>query len=284
MADLIETLQQQANLPGPTQQDIDHAEAWLIANEGKWFDLGRKDRHGRVVSQQIYLSKSPAVREAQVRCWAMGYVAARENAKKQPALQVVDGGESKEVKAARSLMAGTIYESVTFNNPGTKPTELIRFLKVNFSNQTRPHLLLLGGTGCGKTYGAVCYLASKMDYRQTVTGHTWDGEFIMARHLSELSGVGSEKRETLERLRKVRYLLIDDLKAQGEGTVTKAFVALVEDLFNERHMHRKPTIITSNATLEEIANTYGERFVSRFKGDGVVYQTDEADMRSKAHA
>lgn len=239
-----------------------------------------------MTDQQAYLSADPTVRAVQLKTWAMGYVAARRSAKAS-GVTAIDYAQrerelqaEKERKALRHMVGGTIYETATLTGPETVQTDLTRYLLNDFPASGKVHLMLLGGTGAGKTYGALAYVAARAKVFPTARGSQWDCVFVRARELSELLGAGEEKRERLKELKLVRWLIIDDLKVHGEGSVTSAYISLFEDLFSHRNDYAKPMFITSNATLEDIAQTYGDRFVSRFKGSGQVYSTSTPDMRA----
>lgn len=269
--------QLQENLGAPTEEEMERAKGYLLCYRGQ-------NVPGLGV---IHVSEDIHVFALQVRVMAMSYVARRREQGQAQPVQTPEETEAialqrqlgRDYEASTAMAPGTIYERTSLYTPGLQETDLLRFLREDFPYTGKNHLLLLGQTGVGKTFGAIAYVATQAKASPTAHGKIWNSEFLRARELSELLGAGDEKKKRLDRLRQVQWLVIDDLKTEGEGTVTKPFVSMVEDLFSDRHAHRRPTFITSNATAQQIAQTYGDRFVSRFQGDGVVFESKALDLR-----
>lgn len=269
----------QASGVQPEPSDYEWARDYLIANEG--ID---SMPFGRSIGK-IYVSKQPKVFELQVKAMAYGYAIYRQ--KQTSGIQTPEEIEAqallsqviRDKRAAAALVPGTIYQGVSLYEASTKQTQCVKFLLNDYPYLEKPHVLLLGGPGSGKTFAAIGYVASRMKEHATARGSQWDGKFITGRDIHQANGVGFEKTELLKSLRDVKWLIIDDLKTAGEGSVTESYVSLVEDLFCHRHLYGKPTFITSNGTAEAIARTYGERFVSRFRQAGTVQETTENDLR-----
>ena len=58
-------------------------------------------------------------------------------------------------------------------------------------------------------------------------------------------------------------LIIDDL---GTEFVTNYSKTAIYNIFNNRLLRQKPTIINTNMTNRELESTYSQRFVSRIMG------------------
>jgi DNA replication protein DnaC len=136
-------------------------------------------------------------------------------------------------------------------------------LLANVSGRNRPtlrtgrSLLILGGTGTGKTfqaYGAVKYLA--------MSGAACRFRFLTAAdlyaQLRPRPNVDSE--QIFGAIAGVPLLAIDDLGAAKSTDWTEE---INYRLVNHRYEHELPTLITSNVTPKELRTVLGERVASR---------------------
>ncbi len=220
-------------------------------------------------------AKSPQIREIQLKLLAMGHATLRKPAvapKPQTTLYWQDYAKCE------ALGVGPTLAECSLDNPKWEQTELVQRVR-QFINQPQHHMLLLGNTGNGKTSAAVAWLARVSEGRQTPQGKQYNGLFAKAREISDHLGADKEAKAFRQRLETVRWLVVDDLKVGGEGTVSPAFVAYIDDLFDTRYRYQRGTVLTSNATPEQIASTYGDRLVSRFRQWGIVYNATGADLR-----
>lgn len=163
----------------------------------------------------------------------------------------------------------SIYAGISLGDPNIKDTAVVRWLKSTFTNATKKNAMLLGSTGSGKTYGAIAYVA--------FNGTPETVAFVTAYKLSEL--IQRKAYQELDTLREKTFLIIDDLGVGDVGYKAADFLSFFEDLFIHRHQKGKTTIITSNATKDQVKETFGERFISRFNESGLVYTTPDSDMR-----
>lgn len=123
-----------------------------------------------------------------------------------------------------------------------------------------------GNVGAGKTHCAVGLL------RDAATRDPRPGRFIHATRLFlDLRGTMSSNTET-ENYVMSKYighcvLVLDDVGAEKPSDyVRECWYHIVET----RYSRMKPTIITSNLTLEQIADTYGDRIASRIASGFVM--------------
>ena len=100
-------------------------------------------------------------------------------------------------------------------------------------------LLLWGNTGNGKTYAAAC-IANRLIDR---------GVPAMITSFPRILNAGWDKREIAEQMRHYQLLIIDDLGAERNSDYALETVYMVID---ERYKAKKPLIVTTNLTLEEI--------------------------------
>lgn len=233
----------------------------------------------------VKLSSDERSRDFQVRCEIMRRRKRAENEQRQASGRLPTEVEKlieHEQAALKALVPGTIYEQALFSHPNTLETPVIAYFRRTWPI-VKPHSVMFGGaTGCGKTFGVIAFVASRMEKRNIQGSDVWNAEFVTARQVSEAQGSGKDEKERMHRLRTVRMLIIDDLKIAGEGGVTPAFVSAVEDLFAYRHQkYNLETYFTTNGNLDEVRQTYGDRIYSRFQQGGNFQFGGFNDLRAK---
>ncbi|NUP18357.1 MAG: ATP-binding protein [Streptomyces sp.] len=123
-----------------------------------------------------------------------------------------------------------------------------------------PSLLLLGPVGVGKTheaYGAMRQLAVSGVRAQWET--TTAADLYAA--LRPRHGIDSEAE--FRRYRDASLLLIDDLGAERKPTEFTEEVNF--RLINHRYEHHLPTLLTSNASGDQLRERLGDRVTSRLR-------------------
>lgn len=129
-------------------------------------------------------------------------------------------------------------------------------------------LVLLGGTGTGKTTAAAWVLGEVLKQRES-------GEARTASRLARMSGFDEGARE-LERLSNVSLLVVDDIGAEAQ---TAWGQGLLSELLDNRHQGYRKTILTSNLGAEQFKARVGERMVDRIREDGRVVVLGGKSMR-----
>jgi DNA replication protein DnaC len=131
----------------------------------------------------------------------------------------------------------------------------------------RGFVVLIGGVGCGKTVAAAEWLL----------GRKW-GLWVSAIRLARWPRYDDAE---VRKLTMAHSLVIDDL---GREFLDEkgSFLALFDELVDERHQASRPTVATANMTAEAFVARYGERTVSRIRQAGAVVNVDGADMRKEA--
>ena len=120
------------------------------------------------------------------------------------------------------------------------------------------NLLLLGQTGCGKTFLSNCIAKALLDEGISVIYFTASNLFKVFEDQT------FKKKDNLDDLPDQIFdcdlLIIDDLGTEfpNNFTITKLFQCL-----NERLLRNKSTVISTNLSLEEMRDTYSERITSR---------------------
>ena len=73
-------------------------------------------------------------------------------------------------------------------------------------------------------------------------------------------------------------LILDDIGTELSNSFTNSALYTV---INERHLKRRPTIISTNLSLEELENRYSERIFSRISKDYAWLELIGSDIRRK---
>lgn len=137
-------------------------------------------------------------------------------------------------------------------------------------------LLLWGNTGNGKTFAAACIANELIDR----------GIPAMITSFPRILNAGYDKQEIIKQVRYYPLLVIDDLGAERSSEYAMETVYTVID---ERYKSKKPLIVTTNLTLDELCkpkNMDYQRIYDRviemctplvFKGDNL--RRDKANKR-----
>lgn len=138
------------------------------------------------------------------------------------------------------------------------------------------NLLFLGSVGSGKTFMTNCIVKALLDKGYFCL---YFSAFSLFDTLSDhIFGEKSrdEKTELQRDLYNCDLLVIDDLGTE----VTNTFVrSQFFDILNARAIRQKPTIISSNLSLEKIQADYSERSFSRLLSSSDLYRFNSADIR-----
>ena len=104
-------------------------------------------------------------------------------------------------------------------------------------------LLLWGGVGTGKSFLAGCIANALMEQEVTVRMTNF------ARILNELNSSFSGRNDIVDRLCRYPLLIIDDF---GMERGTEYALEQIYNIVDSRYRSRKPLIVTTNLTLDEI--------------------------------
>ena len=104
-------------------------------------------------------------------------------------------------------------------------------------------LLLWGGVGTGKSFLAGCIANALMEQEVPVRMTNF------ARILNELNGSLSGRNDIVDRLCRYPLLIIDDF---GMERGTECALEQIYSIVDSRYRSRKPLIVTTNLTLDEI--------------------------------
>lgn len=130
----------------------------------------------------------------------------------------------------------------------------------DFSMQS-PSLLFSGGTGLGKTFLSACIAREVADKGCSVV---YESAAHLFTKLERAKFNGDEEaRAESQKYTACDLLIIDDLGTEMGGQfVTSALYTLI----NDRLLSRKPTIISTNLSGDELAMRYSAPIISRLRG------------------
>ncbi len=123
------------------------------------------------------------------------------------------------------------------------------------------NLLFSGDTGLGKTFLSACIARSVADGGYSVVYETATHLFA-ALERAKFSG-SEEDRRSVVKYTACDLLIVDDLGTEMPGQfVTAALYSLI----NDRMLAGKPTIISTNLNVEDLAKRYSPQIASRLRG------------------
>lgn len=176
------------------------------------------------------------------------------------------------------------FSSDIYNNPSEKSnmTKLYKACKKfadEFPNTNKTNLIFTGPVGVGKTYliSAIANeLISKNHFVNYLTAFELNQLFLKY-HLADIS----DKGDILDNLLNCDVLIIDDLGT--EQILNKVTIEYMFLILNERAIKNKHIIVSTNLTLNEILDRYGERIFSRLfdKRKAQVISINNIDLRLK---
>ena len=165
--------------------------------------------------------------------------------------------EAVEALRGRSLMDSRLkdatFENIQTTDANARNLKLCKSYAERFDQMVKKNqgLLLYGGVGTGKTFAAAC-IANYLLERQCPVVMT---SFIKL--LESAKGFDEEFNKAIQRLNKVKLLIIDDLGAERD---TGFAIEKVYDIIDSRYRAKLPVILTTNLSLEEMKSADDIRY------------------------
>ena len=131
----------------------------------------------------------------------------------------------------------------------------------NFGKESG-NLFFTGATGLGKTHLSLAIASAAIDKGFGVVYGTAQN-FAVSLERERFARPEDTAGDTLELLNECDLLIIDDL---GMEISSSYITAMIYNIIDTRIMLKKPTIISSNLSMQELEKRYNERFVSRVLG------------------
>lgn len=148
------------------------------------------------------------------------------------------------------------------------------------SNFDKNLIYLAGQTGVGKTHLLKCMANELISLNKVVyltTSFAMNQDFLKSYSSKDIE----EKDYLLQKYLEADILFIDDLGTElRQPNITVNYLYLV---LNERKNNKRPTIITTNLTLEDVRDYYDERISSRIidKSSSICVYIEGKDLRLK---
>ncbi len=176
----------------------------------------------------------------------------------------------RRAEAYRQLSAGLPLEKCIFENFSlekyagdsraqaqmAKVLETCRVYAQRFRSDS-PSLLFHGGTGLGKTHLSLAIANHAIEKGfGVIYGSAQNFSVILERERFE-------QENSAEDLSSCDLLILDDLGAEFPSNYASA---ALYDVINTRMLGNRPTIISTNCSMQELEGRYGQRFASRLAG------------------
>ncbi len=134
------------------------------------------------------------------------------------------------------------------------------------------NLLLFGDTGTGKTFLSNCVAKALMESNHSVVYFT-ASQFV---NIFDIKNKGEATDAEKEQISSCELLIIDDLGTEFTNTYNSAqFFACL----NDRLLHSKSTLISTNLSIDDIRDRYSERVSSRILQSYTLCQLFGDDIR-----
>ena len=141
------------------------------------------------------------------------------------------------------------------------------------------NLLLLGGTGLGKTHLSTAIAKAVIENGHDVAYETavnlfadYESERFDRRYRAE------DEQALTQRYFECDLLIVDDL---GTELTNQFTVSVLYNLLSTRQGRGKSTLISTNLSPDELRKRYGDRIASRLFGSYLTYLLRGEDMRMK---
>lgn len=186
-----------------------------------------------------------------------------------------------ESSGIANLLKSQSFESFSLDNYGEDAKGImkknLKWLKgfVTDFDKEKPCVLLVGGTGLGKTHLSTAVAKELIENGYDVVYETsqnvftdFDNEFFRSRF---------EDGDSLtEKYFECDLLIIDDL---GTEIVTSHSTSYLYNIINTRINKKLPIIISTNLGARELKNMYHDRITSRLFGDFTILKFEGGDIR-----
>lgn len=176
-----------------------------------------------------------------------------------------------------------IFSNEQYNNEKLTPKQnMYKILEtcedfcINF-DRFNMNLLFYGGTGLGKTFMCNCIAKTLLDMEKSVLYKTAYNLFeLVENHKFNKQNTTEEDRINYSMIFECELLIIDDLGTEFNNSFTNAELF---NIINERLINEKKTIISTNLSLEQLAETYSDRIMSRVFNNFVPLKFYGKDLR-----
>ena len=168
-------------------------------------------------------------------------------------------------------------KNATYYDMMGKNLEFLKEYAKNFDAKNSQSILMMGGTGLGKTH-----LSSAVAYEVIEKGndvfYTGAIDLFSQFEIQRFKSYNNEPNELIERYFESDLLIIDDL---GTEMINQFSVSTLYNLLNDRLSRKKPTIVSTNLSKDEIMKKYTDRITSRMFGEYKIVFFAGTDIRAQ---
>lgn len=158
-----------------------------------------------------------------------------------------------------------------------KNLEFFKKYAQNFDPKTSPSILLMGGTGLGKTHLSSAVAREVIEKGNDVF-YTGAIDLFSQFEIQRFKSYNNEPNELIERYFECDLLIIDDL---GTEMINQFSVSTLYNLLNDRLSRKKPTIVSTNLSKDDINKKYTDRITSRMFGEYKIVFFAGTDIRAQ---
>ncbi len=176
-----------------------------------------------------------------------------------------------------------IFSNDTYKNESTTPRQNMHIALdfcMSFCNKFEsevPSLLFYGTTGVGKTFMCNCIAKELIEKGKTIVYQTASNLIeIMEKHRFDRLEESAAQRDSYNFLFDCDLLIIDDLGTELNNSFTNSELF---NVINTRLIGDKKMIISTNLSVNELANIYSDRIVSRIFNEFATFKFFGKDLR-----
>ena len=168
-------------------------------------------------------------------------------------------------------------QNIKFHERMRMNVEFLKSYAENFNAKNASSVLLMGGTGLGKTHLSSA-VARKIIEKGSDVFYTGAIDLFSSFEVQRFKSYSNEADELIERYFECDLLIIDDL---GTEMINQFSVSTLYNLLNDRLMRKKPTIVSTNLSKDDIKTKYTDRITSRLFGEYDVLFFMGTDVRAQ---
>lgn len=158
-----------------------------------------------------------------------------------------------------------------------KNFEFLQNYAQSFDSKSSQSILMMGGTGLGKTHLSSSVAREVIEKGNDVF-YTGAIDLFSQFEIQRFKSYNNEPNELIERYFECDLLIIDDL---GTEIINQFSVSTLYNLLNDRLSRRKPTIVSTNLSQDDIKKKYTDRIISRMFGEYKVLFFVGTDVRAQ---
>ncbi len=162
-----------------------------------------------------------------------------------------------------------------FHDRMQQNVEFLKDYASTFDARSSKSVLMMGATGLGKTHLSSA-VAGEIIKKGSDVFYTGAIDLFSTFETERFKNYSNDPNELIERYFECDLLIIDDL---GTETVNNFSVSVLYNVLNDRLSRKKPTIVSTNLTSEEIKSKYNDRITSRLFGEYHILSFLGTDVR-----